>query len=180
MTADLESLSKILGVDGMMLERLEVEMGKRTGHIGIIKKVAERNAGIIGRTLGPMAVTKYGLKKTYLSATIARLVSITALCALLATGHMTLPLMMGFYSINGLLQGVATTAESSIPPALVGQNPAALERFWTWQQTLLETIGVAAPIATGPGVITSLKPMSICIAILVLPRPPRNLARAPS
>ncbi len=51
MTADLESLSKILGVDGMMLERLEVEMGKRTGHIGIIKKVAERNAGIIGRTL---------------------------------------------------------------------------------------------------------------------------------
>ena len=51
MTADLESLSKILGVDGMMLERLEAEMGKRTGHIGIIKKVAERNTGIIGRTL---------------------------------------------------------------------------------------------------------------------------------
>jgi hypothetical protein len=51
MSADLESLSRILGVDGMILERLEVGMGKRTGHAGILKKVAERNAGIIGRTL---------------------------------------------------------------------------------------------------------------------------------
>ena len=30
-------------------------------------------AGIIGRTLGPVAVAKFGLKKSYLAATIARL-----------------------------------------------------------------------------------------------------------
>ncbi len=134
-------------------------------------------AGIIGRTLGPMAVTKFGLKKTYIAATITRLVSITALCALLATGHMTLPLMMVFYSINGLLQGVALTAETSIPPALVGQNPAALERFWTWEQTLLETIGVTGPIATGavvasfgflPALIAFPVSFAVAIAILAL------------
>ncbi|MDD5629039.1 MAG: hypothetical protein PHU21_08240, partial [Elusimicrobia bacterium] len=132
-------------------------------------------AGIIGRTIGPVAVEKLGLKKTYLAATITRLVSITALCGLLATGHMTLPLMMVFYSINGLLQGVALTAETSIPPALVGQNPAALERFWTWEQTLLEIIGVTGPIATG-AVVASLGflpaliafPVSFAVAIAIL------------
>ena len=132
-------------------------------------------AGIIGRTLGPMAVAKFGLKKTYLGATVSRLVSITALCALLATGHMTLPLMMVFYSINGLLQGVALTAETSIPPALVGQNPAALERFYTWEQTLLEIVGVTGPIATG-AVVASLGflpaliafPVSFAVAIVIL------------
>jgi MFS family permease len=132
-------------------------------------------AGIIGRTIGPMVVDKFGLKKAYLGATITRLVSISALCALLATGHMTLPLMMVFYSINGLLQGVALTAETSIPPALVGQNPAALERFWTWEQTLLEIIGITGPIATG-AIIASMGflpaliafPVSFAIAIAIL------------
>ena len=51
MNGGLEDITKILGVDGMMLERLEAEMARRTGHAGILKKVAERNAGIIGRTL---------------------------------------------------------------------------------------------------------------------------------
>jgi hypothetical protein len=134
-------------------------------------------AGIIGRTLGTVAVAKLGLKKTYLAATVTRLVSISALCALLATGHMTLPLMMVFYSINGLLQGVSATAESSIPPALVGQNPAALERFWTWEQTLLETVGVTGPIATGavvasfgflPALIAFPVSFAVAIAILAL------------
>ncbi|MBI5238830.1 MAG: MFS transporter [Elusimicrobia bacterium] len=134
-------------------------------------------AGIIGRTIGPVAVAKFGLKKTYLGATVTRLISISALCALLATGHMTLPLMMAFYSINGLLQGVALTAETSIPPALVGQNPAALERFWTWEQTLLEIIGVTGPIATGaiiasmgflPALIAFPASFAIAIAILAL------------
>ncbi|MEK7743614.1 MAG: MFS transporter, partial [Elusimicrobiota bacterium] len=106
-------------------------------------------AGIIGRQIGPIIVEKFGLKKTYIGSYALRLVSISMLAGLLATGHMTLPLMMAFYSLNGLLQGLSVTAMNSIPPALVGQNPAKLERFWSVEQTLLEIIGILGPILTG-------------------------------
>ncbi|MBI4423128.1 MAG: hypothetical protein HY554_05345 [Elusimicrobia bacterium] len=106
-------------------------------------------AGIIGRQIGSVVVKKLGLRATYLGATFVRLLSISALCALLATGHMTLPLMMAFYSFNGLLGGIAITAEASIPPALVGKDQDKIERFWTWEQTLLEILGSIGPIATG-------------------------------
>lgn len=106
-------------------------------------------ASIIGRQLGSVITEKFGLRKTYLGATTIRLLSMTALVTLLAMGHMTLPLMIGFYSINGLLGGVAITAEASIPPALVGKDQAKIERFWTVEQTLLEVLGFLGPIAFG-------------------------------
>jgi hypothetical protein len=111
-------------------------------------------ASIVGRQLGPIAVTKWGLRKVYLVGTATRIVSISILCALLATGHMTLPLMMVFYCINGLIGGVTMTAESSIPPALMGGSQAKIEKFWTWEQTLLEIIGVSGPIVTGAVVVS--------------------------
>ena len=106
-------------------------------------------AGIIGRQFGPLVVQKFGLRKTYLATEVLRLVSISSLLGLLVAGHMTIPLMMGFYSLNGLLGGIAVTAETSIPPALVGQDQAKLEKFWTWEQTLLEIVGVLGPIIAG-------------------------------
>ncbi|HAH07184.1 MAG TPA: hypothetical protein DCM05_11800 [Elusimicrobia bacterium] len=106
-------------------------------------------AGIIGRQIGPVIVDKFGIKTAYVGSMLARLVSISALIGLLATGHITLPLMIGFYSVNALLNGVTLTAMNSIPPLLVGQTNSALERFWSVQHTLVEIIGIAGPIATG-------------------------------
>lgn len=139
--------------------------------LGIFSSVAS----ITGRQIGPILVKKYGLRKVYLDSEILRLISISTLCALLATGTMTLPLMMGMYCINGMLGGVALTAESSIPPALIGSDQKKLERFWTVEQTLLETIGVTGPIVTGmvvasmgflPALIAY--PISFAIAIAIM------------
>lgn len=139
--------------------------------LGIFSSVAS----ITGRQLGPILVKKYGLRKVYLTSEILRLISISALCALLATGTMTLPLMMGMYCINGMLGGVALTAESSIPPALIGQDQKKIERFWTVEQTLLEIVGVTGPIVTGmvvasmgflPALIAY--PISFAIAIAIM------------
>lgn len=139
--------------------------------LGIFSSIAS----ITGRQIGPILVKKYGLRKVYLASEILRLVSISTLCALLATGTMTLPLMMGMYSINGMLGGVALTAESSIPPALIGSDQKKLERFWTVEQTLLEIIGVSGPIITGmvvasmgflPALIAY--PVSFAIAIAIM------------
>ncbi|MBI5208930.1 MAG: hypothetical protein HY927_03045 [Elusimicrobia bacterium] len=147
---------------------------------GDVTKLAEITifasvTGIIGRTLGTLSVERFGLKKTYLASTALRVVAISALAGLLATSHMTWPLMIVFYSISGLLGGIAMTAESSIPPAIYGSDQVRLEKFWTWQQTLLEIVGVAAPIATG-AVVASLGflpaliafPVSFAVAIVIM------------
>lgn len=121
---------------------------------GDITKMAELTifssiSGILGRTVGQVAVKKWGLKTTFLVSTGARVVSISILAGLLATGHMVWPLMIVFFTLNGFLGGIAATAEASIPPAIYGPNQTKLERFWTWEQTLLEIVGVAGPILTG-------------------------------
>jgi hypothetical protein len=132
-------------------------------------------ASILGRQFGPLIVQRFGLRNTYLFTEIARLVSISTLLGLLLTGHMTIPLMMVFYSLNGLLGGVAVTAETSIPPALVGQDQAKLEKFWTWEQTLLEVVGVLGPIlagyavdAYGAGPTLAAFPISFLLAFFIL------------
>ncbi len=121
---------------------------------GDITKMAELTifasiSGIFGRTVGQVAVKKWGLKKTFLYSTGARVLIMSVLAGLLATAHMTWPLMIVLITANGFLGGIAATAESSIPPAIFGPNQAKLERFWTWEQTLLEVVGVTGPILTG-------------------------------
>ncbi|MEK7195520.1 MAG: hypothetical protein AAB655_02395 [Patescibacteria group bacterium] len=46
-----DSLGKILGVDAMVLERLDKEMARRTGKTGILDKVFEENCNTIENTL---------------------------------------------------------------------------------------------------------------------------------
>ncbi|MBI3298316.1 MAG: hypothetical protein HYZ75_09145 [Elusimicrobia bacterium] len=133
-------------------------------------------ASIIGRQFGPMVVRRFGLKTSYLSASALRLVSISTLAALLATGNMTLPLMMAFYSLNGLLSGISLTAMESIAAAVAGKDQARIERFWAWEQTILEIVGIAGPIATGaivasfgflPALIAFPVTMAISLAIVL-------------
>ena len=106
-------------------------------------------AGIIGRQLAPVFIEKWGLRKTYISAQVLRLISISAMVGLLYTGAITLPLMMLFYTINGLIGGTEATTLNSVPSALYGKNQGKIEKFWTWEQTLLEIVGVGGPILTG-------------------------------
>ncbi|MBI4679419.1 MAG: hypothetical protein HY748_17730 [Elusimicrobia bacterium] len=147
---------------------------------GDVTKMAEITifasaTNIIGRTIGTIAVRRFGLKKTYLGATALRVLSVSGLAALLATGTMTWPLMIAFYSLNGFLGGIAMTAEFSIPPAIYGSDQVKLEKFWTWQQTLLEIVGVTGPIATG-AVVASMGflpalvafPISFVVALAIM------------
>ena len=152
-------------------------------------------AAVVGRQAGPLVIDKLGLKKSYLWASALRMVSISLLAGLLATGNMTLPLMTLFYSFNGLLSGVSLTALESIPPALVGQDAGRIERFWTWEQTILEIIGITGPIITGALVasygflpamvafpVTMAASLAIVLATLKIPKEldtPRRPAEGP-
>lgn len=106
-------------------------------------------ASIFGSQLGPLAVHRFGLKRTYLGVRIVGLLTMSAMAGLLAVGHMTLPLMTVFYAFSGLVSGAALMARESIPPVLVGQDNARIEKYWTWEQTITEIIGISGPIVTG-------------------------------
>lgn len=124
---------------------------KTFGDFSVVADIAIVSSltSIAGRILGPLVVEKFGLKGTYLGALAIKLVSSSTLSALLATGHMSVPLLAAFYALNGLLGGISLTAENSIPAAMLKRNPDKLETFEAWKQTLLETMGTLGPIATG-------------------------------
>ncbi|MFC1679477.1 hypothetical protein ACFL2T_04630, partial [Elusimicrobiota bacterium] len=121
---------------------------------------------IIGRQLGPLAIKRFGLKKTYLGAGAVRLVSLSLLAGLLATGTMTIPMLTIFYAINGFMGGISLTAMESIPPALVGQSASGLAKYRGLKQAATEIIGIAGPIATG-AVVASLGFMPALISFPV-------------
>lgn len=106
-------------------------------------------AAMIGRQLAPMVMKRLGLRKSYQVTLGAQLVAVSLLAGLLATGHMTLPLMTLFFALNGLVTGMNQTILDTIPPALVGQKQKALERFRALRQISVETIGISGPIVTG-------------------------------
>jgi len=98
---------------------------------------------------GALAGTRLGLKWTYLGANLAKVASVGTMVGLLVTHHMTLPLMMIFYGINGFFTGISLTAESSIPARVIGQDQDKLEGFWAKAQFTIEPVGILGPIAAG-------------------------------
>ncbi len=106
-------------------------------------------SAIVGRQLGPLVIKRFGLRNAYLGANAVKLLSVSLLAGLLATGHMTLLAMGVIYAVNGLLAGISLTALESTVPAIMGRSAAKLEKFWTWQQTILEMAAIVTPILTG-------------------------------
>lgn len=132
-------------------------------------------ASVIGRQTAPWAIGRFGLRNTFLAAEALRAISITGLILLLSSGQMTIPLMILFYSFNGFMGGAATTAEYTIPRALLGKDGAKIEQFKTWKQFLLEIIGVLGPIvagfsvdAYGAGATLMAFPIAFGVAIAIL------------
>lgn len=106
-------------------------------------------ADFTARQFAPIPIKRFGLKKVFLSAHSMKLISMGTLALLLGTGNITLGLLKTFILINAFLGGITSTTENSTPPALVGQDPAALERYWTREQAVRQIMSISAPIATG-------------------------------
>ncbi len=128
--------------------------------------VVSQIAGLVGRTIGPLIVSKLSLKTAYTGALWIKVGLYGAMSGMLAVGYMTVPLLAGLYLATGLVGGVAGFAEKAIPPALVGQDQEKLESFGAWKQTLLEVIGSVLPMATG-FVVAGLGFMPVLVAFPV-------------
>lgn len=147
------------------------------GNFAILAQVSIffRIGSMIGQQLAPPAISKLGLAKTYYVAHFLRAASIAGMIFLLGSGLMPLSLMYVFYAVNGLMTGVAATADGTIRKILIGTAPGSQEKFRTIWQLTAEVIGVIAPIAfsalvvsMGPTMVTAIYPATIVLALLLL------------
>lgn len=156
---------EVLGLAMPLLMRQKFGGFSALAQIAVFSSVAS----IFGQLSGGPIASKLGIKATFIGATILRLLSISAMVVFLMGPHAPLiaaiaPLaklsaflngfsaravLMGFYSFNGFMAGVAGTAQKSIPTAILGNDRATLEKFYSLQQWLLEIIGVSGPKAGG-------------------------------
>lgn len=176
----------VLFIAAMVMAQIGVEslgaampdmMEKTFKDVSIVADIAILGSvfGILGRIVGPMVVKKFSLKTAYLGSSLIKLLSVSVMVGLLATAHMTIPVLGIFFAFHGFLSGISITAEKAIPPAVLGQDQEKLENFGAWKQTLLEVMGSLVPIAAG-AVIGSLGfipaivafPVTFALSLLML------------
>lgn len=106
-------------------------------------------ADIVGSIITPPIIKKLGLKKAFLWSGGVRLVFAALTAGLLATGHITVPVLMALTALGAFAGGVNYTAEKAIPAVILQQDRAGLERFKAARQGVIEVIATFIPIAAG-------------------------------
>lgn len=129
---------------------------------------------MVGQQLSQFFTSKFGMTKTFYGAHVLRAVSLGAMVMLLGSGMMPLPLMFLFYAFNGVVTGIAGTAEGTLRKFLLQQQGVSQQKFRTWWQLLAEIIAVPAPMVLGAlvpvlgaGWITGIYPATILIGLML-------------
>lgn len=172
-------------IGGMLVMQLGLEaqgaaMAQLTedafGDFSILAQVAIFSSigSMVGQQLSKIFSAKFGLTRTFYGAHVLRAASLATMVFLLGTGHMALPLMFVFYALNGVVTGVAATAEGTLRKFLLQQQGVSQQKFRTWWQLLAESVAVPAPILLGSLVvslgaswITALYPATIVAGLLI-------------
>ncbi|MFI5347163.1 MAG: hypothetical protein ACHQ51_12390 [Elusimicrobiota bacterium] len=132
---------------------------------------------MIGQPMSKYFTEHFGLAKTFYAAHALRAVSLGGMVLLFGTGMMSMPLMMGFYLLNGIVTGVAATAEGTLKKLILAEKGVSQQSFRTWWQLLAETLAVPAPIffgglvhtlgAIGAPMVTALYPVTILLGLIL-------------
>lgn len=172
-------------IGGMLVMQLGLEaqgaaMAQLTedafGDFSILAQVAifASIGSMVGQQLAKFFSDRFGLTKTFYAAHIFRAVSLATMVVLLGTGHMALPLMFVFYALNGMVTGIAATAQGTLQKFLLAEQGVSQQKFRTWWQLLAEIVAVPAPmilgalvISVGAGWITAIYPATIVLALML-------------
>lgn len=146
------------------------------GDFSILAQVAifASIGSMVGQQLAKFFSDRFGLTKTFYAAHVFRAVSLATMVMLLGTGHMALPLMFVFYALNGMVTGIAATAQGTLQKFLLAEQGVSQQKFRTWWQFLAEVFGVLAPmvlgalvVSVGAGWITAIYPATIILALML-------------
>jgi hypothetical protein len=132
---------------------------------------------MIGQPMAKYFTEHLGLAKTFYAAHALRAVSLGVMVVLFGTGMMSMPVMMGFYLLNGIVTGVASTSEGTLRKLILTEKGVSMQSFRTWWQFLAETLAVPAPIffgalvhslgAIGAPLVTAVYPITIMLGLLL-------------
>lgn len=146
------------------------------GDFSILAQVAifASIGSMVGQQLAKFFSDRFGLTKTFYAAHLFRAISLGTMVFLLGTGHMALPLMFVFYALNGMVTGIAATAQGTLQKFLLAEQGVSQTKFRTWWQFLAEVFGVLAPmvlgalvVSVGAGWITAIYPATIVVALML-------------
>lgn len=98
---------------------------------------------------GGWAADKFGLKRTYIATTVLFAAAAAATLFLFKAGALTLPLLIGLAAFRTFVGGAGRTAEQTIPIAIFKDNKAALGRYNSVSQFILEFAGIGVPFMIG-------------------------------
>lgn len=132
---------------------------------------------MIGQPMSRFFTERFGLAKTFYAAHALRAVSLGAMVVLFGTGMMSMPLMMAFYFLNGIVTGVAATAEGTLKKLILAEKGVSQQSFRTWWQLIAESLAVPAPIifgglvaslgAIGAPLVTAVYPVTILLGLIL-------------
>jgi hypothetical protein len=132
---------------------------------------------MVGQPLSKFFTERFGLAKTFYAAHALRAVSLGVMVVLFGTGAMSMPLMMGFYALNGVVTGVAATAEGTLKKLILAEKGVSQQSFRTWWQLLAESLAVPAPIffgslvhtlgVIGAPMVTAVYPVAILLGLIL-------------
>ncbi len=132
---------------------------------------------MVGQPMSKFFTERFGLAKTFYAAHALRALSLGGMVVLFGTGGMSMPLMMAFYLLNGVVTGVASTAEGTLKKLILTEKGVTMQSFRTWWQLLAESLAVPAPIffgslvhtlgAVGAPMVTALYPVTILLGLIL-------------
>jgi len=132
---------------------------------------------MIGQPMTRFFAERLGLSKTFYAAHALRAISLGAMVLLFGTGMMSMPLMMGFYLVNGVVTGIASTAEDTLRKLILAEKGVSQETYRTWWQLLVESLAVPAPMifgslvhslgAVGAPLVTAVYPVTILLGLII-------------
>jgi hypothetical protein len=132
---------------------------------------------MVGQPISKFFTERFGLAKTFYGAHTLRAISLGVMVGLFGAGAMSMPLMLGFYLLNGVVTGIAAPAEGTLQKLILAAKGVSQQSYRTWRQFLAECLAVPAPIffgalvhrlgATGASKVTILYPVTVMLGLLM-------------
>jgi MFS family permease len=99
-------------------------------------------AQAVGSLIAGPAVDRWGIRPAYLASLAARTAAGTAIALLHPGGALTLAALVTLFGFDYLALGVSRVAEGVVPTALHGGAQGKVTGFTTWQNMVIEAMGI--------------------------------------
>jgi hypothetical protein len=118
------------------------------GALGPLSSASSVALGL-GSLAGGHAVDRFGPERVYVVTLALRALIVAGMGGLFAAGALTLPALIGLFSLDYTMHSANFVALDALGPRRLGSSPAALSRYGQLRQIVVDAVGFAGPIGAG-------------------------------